>query len=77
MKGLKWCIASRKTTLSGAGSVALGIAILLTALGSGELGEETIAAAVAAIVAGVGLLFAKDGDKSTKDLEGKKEDEKS
>jgi hypothetical protein len=69
MKSLLLCLKSRKTTLAGIGGIALGLGILLTALGSGEAVDWE--AAVVPIVAGIGLLFAKDGDKRSVDLQGK------
>ncbi len=49
-----------KTTLAGIGAVLLALGHLVTTVSTGSFGFETLSADLAAIVAGIGLLFGKD-----------------
>lgn len=55
---------NRNTTMAGIGSILVALGALLTALFDGDPSTAPdYATAVAAIVAGVGLIFAKDARK--------------
>lgn len=55
---------NRNTTMAGIGSILVAIGALLTALFDGDPATSPdYATAVAAIVAGIGLVFAKDAKK--------------
>lgn len=55
---------NRNTTMAGIGSILVALGALLTALFDGDPATSPdYATAVAAIVAGVGLIFAKDATK--------------
>lgn len=55
---------NRNTTVAGIGSILVAVGALLTALFDGDPSTSPdYATAVAAIVAGVGLIFAKDAKK--------------
>lgn len=55
---------NRNTTIAGIGSILVAIGALLTALFDGDATTAPdYATAVAAIVAGLGLIFAKDARK--------------
>ena len=55
---------NRNTTIAGIGSILVALGALLTALFDGDAATAPdYATAVAAIVAGLGLIFAKDAKK--------------
>lgn len=55
---------NRNTTMAGIGSILVALGALLTALFDGDPATSPdYATAVAAIVAGVGLIFARDASK--------------
>lgn len=55
---------NKNTTIAGIGSILVAVGALLTALFDGDAGTAPdYATAVAAVVAGLGLIFAKDARK--------------
>jgi hypothetical protein len=54
-----------KTTSTGLISIAGAITLIAFAIKQGDLNEEKVMAAVTALTAGVGLIFARDYDKSS------------
>lgn len=70
---IKWCLKSRKTTAAGLGGIAIALGTALTAFSRGE--PVSVEVVVVALLAGIGLLFAKDGDTRSADLEKPKQDD--
>ena len=64
MNGL---LKSWKTTAAGVASILAAGALLLQAVSDGGLTGETIAEVIALMTAGIGLLTARDADKSSQD----------
>jgi hypothetical protein len=59
-------MTNRNTTIAGIGSILVAVGALLTALFDGDPATlPDYATAVAAILAGVGLIMAKDAKKGT------------
>ena len=59
---------SWKTTSAGILSVAGGVARVCFALKNGQLTEEAVTTSLTGILAGIGLLFARDNNVSSVDL---------
>lgn len=57
---------SWKTSVLGWGAVLTAAGTVLTATGHGNVNEA--ATAIPALIAGIGLLFARDNDKSSEDV---------
>lgn len=57
---------SWKTSAAGIGAVLVALGQVLTAFGHDNFGEA--ATALPALIAGLGLLFARDNDKSSEDV---------
>ena len=64
MKFLK----STKTTIAGVAMLLGGLALVSEMVASKDYSPEKIGAALTAIAGGIGLITAKDGDKTSKDL---------
>lgn len=59
---------SWKTTTAGILSIAGGLFTLYNAWHSKALNQESLLASLTAILSGVGLLFARDNDKTSEDV---------
>lgn len=51
-----------KTTAAGAGSICTGLGLILHAIAGKTVDMTQVSAGIAAIMAGAGLIFAKDGN---------------
>lgn len=63
MKAKSW-----KTSAAGFGAIVSALGLLLSQLGEGKDLATAILAAVPAILGGIGLLTARDNDKSSEDV---------
>jgi hypothetical protein len=61
-------MGSWKTTSAGIAAVLGGLVTLYFSYKAGTLNEGSITAAVTAILGGLGLIFARDNDKSSEDV---------
>lgn len=57
---IKGVFSSWRTTTGGIGAISAGIAMLMNAIGGDVIDAEGIATGIGLIVAGIGMLFARD-----------------
>lgn len=57
---------SWKTTTAGVGGILTGLGMIAKALHDGDYSQ--FGTAIAAVLTGVGLMFARDSDKSSEDM---------
>lgn len=61
-------MGSWKTTSAGIAAIVGGLVALYFAYKNGNLNEATVTTTVTAILGGLGLIFARDNDKSSEDV---------